>query len=770
MEVRGWIVHATWRLRRGEPVVVLHGRLEDGRAFRVEDDRTRPHFFATAEDAARLADEPEARIRETALRDLRGRPVVRVEAPLPAAATRLRERLREAGPEPLEADLPLPARLLVDRGLRVDVAIRGPAEPEPGTPGPRRRFANPELAPTEAEVALRTLSLDLETTPDASRILAGALVGCGVEEVHLLAGRPVAGAVTHDRERALLEALLARVAALDPDVLLGWNVVDFDLRVLARRCEALGLRCALGREGDPPRLLQGGFGGRGARAELSGRVVLDGIPLARDALRLPDFRLETVARAVLGRGKRIDNSARNKAAEILRMHREDPEALAAYNLEDARLVPEILAREGLLALAVERSRLSGMPLDRVGASVASFDRLYLPELRRRGFVAPSVRADRPPTPVRGGALLEPRPGLWRAVAVYDFQSLYPSLMRTFQLDPLAHARAGEDAVVAPGGARFAREGAILPEILERLAERRAAARARGDRHADQAIKIMMNALFGVLGTPGCRFFDPALANAITGFGQAVLGWTRDAFEAQGVEVLYGDTDSVFVKLPEHEPEPAQRLRAEALRAQAEAAVHARIRADHRLEPHLALRLERVFERLWLPRLRGGTGGSKKRYAGRVEGRLVTVGLESVRRDWPEVARRLQLGLLERLFADGELGPFVREVVTAVREGRLDAELVFAKRLRKGSVDRYTKSTPPHIRAARKAGIREGRLVRYVVTRRGPEPVRRGEPLPPDIDRGHYVERVLRPVAEAILAEVGLHFDDLVGRPRQLELL
>ncbi|MDX1650366.1 MAG: DNA polymerase domain-containing protein, partial [Myxococcota bacterium] len=474
--------------------------------------------------------------------------------------------------------------------------------------------------------------------------------------------------------------------------------------------------------------------------------------------------------AVLGRGKRIDPSARDKAAEILRLHREDPEALAAYNLEDARLVPEILEREGLLALAVERSRLSGMPLDRVGASVASFDRLYLPELRRRGYVAPSVGYDRPAASVRGGALLEPRPGLWRGVAVFDFKSLYPSLIRTFQLDPLAHATAGEDAVVAPGGARFAREGALLPQILERLAGRRAAARARGDRHADQAIKIMMNALFGVLGTPGCRFFDPELANAITGFGQAVLAWTRDAFEARGVEVLYGDTDSVFVRLGEEEDADRRASRAEALREEVEAAVHARIRADHRVEPHLALELQHVFERLWLPRLRTGPRGSKKRYAGWVDGQLVTVGLEAVRRDWPAVAARLQTGLLTRLFTDRELAPFVAEVVAAVREGRLDDELVYRKRLRKGSVDRYTKSTPPHIQAARKAGVREGRLVRYVITRRGPEPVRHGEPLPEDLDRRHYVERVLRPVAESILSEVGIHFDDLVGRPRQLDLL
>jgi DNA polymerase-2 len=193
-----------------------------------------------------------------------------------------------------------------------------------------------------------------------------------------------------------------------------------------------------------------------------------------------------------------------------------------------------------------------MQLDRVGASIASFDLLYLPELRRRGIVAPSV--DRSPSDerrsatVQGGALLDPQPGIFANVAVFDFKSLYPSLIRTFHLDPLAHARAGEGDIEAPNGARFSRGDAILPEVIERFMERREVAKGRGDRHADQAIKIMMNALFGVLGAASCRFFDPAIANAITGFGQRILHWSRDAFEQQGVRVLYGDTDSVFVQL------------------------------------------------------------------------------------------------------------------------------------------------------------------------------------------------------------------------------
>jgi len=64
----------------------------------------------------------------------------------------------------------------------------------------------------------------------------------------------------------------------------------------------------------------------------------------------------------------------------------------------------------------------------------------------------------------------------------------------------------------------------------------------------------------------------------------------------------------------------------------------------------------------------------------------------------------------------------------------------------------------------------GPVVRYLVTARGPEPVLPGRPLPPDVDRGHYVERVLRPVAEALLADMGSSFDEAVGNPSQLTLL
>jgi DNA polymerase elongation subunit (family B) len=219
---------------------------------------------------------------------------------------------------------------------------------------------------------------------------------------------------------------------------------------------------------------------------------------------------------------------------------------------------------------------------------------------------------------------------------------------------------------------------------------------------------------------------------------------------------------VFVQLaPDSDPEQ--------LRAAVEARIAARIEAEHGVPSQLELELEGVFEHLWLPRVRGGGKGSKKRYAGWQDGRLVVVGLEAVRRDWPDLAHRLQAGMLERLFTGRDPAPFVRDVVAELRAGARDAELVYVKRIRKGSLDRY-EANAPHVQAARKAGRVPGGVIRYVITRSGPEPVLPGRPLPPALDHAHYVEKVVRPVAESILEAIDSSFDAAMGEPEQMRLL
>jgi DNA polymerase-2 len=477
-----------------------------------------------------------------------------------------------------------------------------------------------------------------------------------------------------------------------------------------------------------------------------------------------------VARKVLGEGKIM--AGHGRAEEILHAWEHDLPRFVAYNLTDARLVLEILDELRLVELAVERSRLTGMPPDRVAASIASFDFLYLSELGRRKVVAPTVRASQEiDEPTAGGHVLEPEPGLYRNVLAFDFKSLYPSLIRTFQIDPLGHLpqpSPDDDPIVAPNGAAFGREPGILPRMLDDLFPRREAAKREGNAAASQAIKILMNSFYGVLGTPACRFYNPDLANAITSFGREILLWSKGRIEALGRRVLYGDTDSLFVLSGEESPEGARRV-GEELVAALNRELSEHVREKWKVESRLELEFETLYLRLMLPRVRGGTAGARKRYAGLVERegaeRVVFTGLEVVRRDWTALAKQVQTEIYGRLFADRPVEEYLEAMVARLRAGELDDLLVYRKALRK-PLREYTSTTPPHVAAARKMKEPPGRLISYVMTSGGAEPA--SERVSP-IDHEHYVQKQIRPVSEPVLELLGLDFDRVVGDDVQMDL-
>lgn len=767
---RGFILTPTYRLRGGRPEVHLYAVLESGPGL-IVDDRASPYFFVPLAAADRVRElVPAASVEPAGLASLGGEPVARVALGIPGDTPQARARLEAEGIACFEADVRFAYRYLMDRAVRGAFEVSGQWEPG-GRVG--RIYRNPALRPARWVPKLKVLAIDIETSAAGDALYSIALAGAGIERVLIVSDRHLEGAESFAGERQLLGRFLALVRELDPDVITGWNVVGFDLAFLLRRCRRAGLRCALGRTEDELDIRREATFTREPRAVVCGRQVLDALALVRGAfIRLDDYRLETAAQVLVGKGKLFGPVGREAAIEEAFRH--DPQRLVDYNLEDARLVLEILARTGLVELAVERSLLTGMQLDRVGAAIASVDALYLPALRERGRVAPSVgSADA--APIVGGLVLEPRPGLYENVLVLDFKSLYPSLIRTFNLDPLTLVPEGapladEDVVRMPNGAAFRRQPpGILPDLVARLATERERAKREGRKVAAHALKILMNSLFGVLGSPACRFFSPAIANAITTAGQYVIRRAAEAAAALGTEVIYGDTDSLFIHLGPGEPEQAL-ARGEQARAAIAAAVAAGIRRDFGCESTLELELEKLYRRFLLPEVRSGQGGSKKRYAGFAVGpgggeQLECVGLEAVRRDASEVCRRFQRELLDLVFHDRPVRDYVRTFVADLRAGRYDDLLAYRKAVRK-PLAAYTKTTPPHVRAARRAGGTEGRVVAYVITANGPEPVGHTT-APPDYQ--HYIDRQLRPVADSILGFLGTSFDELAGARHQLRL-
>ncbi len=676
-----------------------------------------------------------------------------------------RDRIRRMGGAVFESDVKPAERFLMERFITSAVRLEGPSVVRDGI----RHFRNPSIQAIDMRVALSMLSLDLETDGFDGPILSAAIATKDFNRVIVTGAGSDHDAIHFARdERTLLKELFAEIRSIDPDLIIGWNIVEFDLAVLERRARELHVDFAIGRAGERGRVLISSSARQPAIARVPGRVVLDGIASLKSAThRFDRYTLEHVSQKILGRGKKIA-SAVDAVTEIRRMHAKDKDALAAYNLEDCQLVLDIFNQLDLPGFVMERAKLTGLPMDRQGGSVAAFDHLYLPRLHRRGVVAPDVHQDVEMIASPGGHVLESAPGLYRDVLSFDFRSLYPSIIRTFRIDPLGLYQPGENPIPGEDGATFTRDTdrAILPALITTLHDERSRAMAQGNEALSRAIKILMNSFYGVLGTPGCRFFDSRLPTSITRRGHAIIERARVFFEEKHFRVIYGDTDSLFVHMSDSPTEEEARTRGKNLAGELTSTLADEIRNTLDLPSHLELKFESHYLRFLMPTTRGTARGSKKRYAGwtrKGDGELALVvrGLEAVRTDWTPLARRVQRELLRRVFSDEPYETWLEEITRALLRGELDAELAYTKMLRQGLDDYASESAPPHVRAAR---LRLGddqreREVTYVMTTQGPKPA--GDRSAPT-DHDHYLEKQIGPACDVVLTMLGTSFEKIAG--------
>lgn len=726
---------------------------------------------------ALLRGERGVELRPLGLCDFHHRPVLGLYCQQHRQLMNLETLLRNAGVDVFEADIRPPERYLMERFITAPVYFSG-------TPNHGGTLLEAQMKPApDYRPNLKLVSLDIETNAHGD-LYSIALEGCGERQVYMLG--PANGAaealdfqLDYCESRAqLLEALNRWLARHDPDAIIGWNLVQFDLRVLHEHAQRLKVPLRLGRDGDVMGWREHGGRNNHYFAAAAGRLIIDGIEALRSATwSFPSFSLENVAQTLLGEGKSIDNPYQRMDA-IDRMFAEDKPALARYNLKDCELVTRIFAKTELLTFLLERATVTGLPTDRSGGSVAAFTHLYMPLMHRQGFVAPNL-GERPPQASPGGFVMDSRPGLYESVLVLDYKSLYPSIIRTFLIDPVGLVegmRRPEDSASVPGfrGARFSRTRHCLPAIVERVWQGREAAKREKNQSLSQALKIIMNAFYGVLGSSGCRFFDPRLASSITLRGHEIMLKTRQLIEAQGYAVIYGDTDSTFVWLKGAHEEAAAAQIGRTLVQQVNQWWREHLQHEYGLQSALELQFETHFRRFLMPTIRGAEEGSKKRYAGlvtRADGseEMIYKGLETVRTDWSPLARQFQQELYLRIFHRQPYQDYVRDYVRRTLAGELDELLIYRKRLRRQLGD-YLRNVPPHVRAARIAdeyNDRQGRprqyqnggWISYVITVAGPEPL---ETRSAPIDYDHYVTRQLQPVADAILPFVRDDFSTLIG--------
>jgi DNA polymerase-2 len=648
---------------------------------------------------------------------------------------------------------------------------------------------NVRLKPGDYTPNFEVMSIDIETDYQNDALFSIAFVSQQVNKTLMIgAGLDSEYIEFVADEGALLKRWIEWVEKIDPDIFIGWNLVNFDFRLLQKKSQTLKIPLAIGRANSIPAWRKAQTDTEHYFISIPGRVVLDGIDTLKSATyNFASFALDSVGRELLGRGKLIQGQEKLdplfKAKEIKRQFHQDKTTLAAYNLEDCQLVWDIFEKADLINFSIERARLTGLEMDKVGGSVAAFDNLYLPRLHRKGFIAPNIGDYQGELSAPGGYVMDSKPGLHDSVLVLDYKSLYPSIIRTFKVDPYARIAAknaeASDVVEGFDGASFSKTENILPDIIADLWQARDRAKQEKNAALSQAIKIIMNSFYGVLGTSGCRIHDSRLTSSITKRSHEIILQTVKLIEAEGYEVIYGDTDSVFVSLHQ----ATDNTRAESIGNNLVGLINQywqdHLKQNYGIESYLEMEFETHFNQFFMPTVRGSEQGSKKRYAGLIDdgqgNRTIHYkGLETVRTDWTKLARIFQQNLYQLVFDGDEYGDYVRQTVDDLRTGKFDGQLIYRKRLRK-KLSEYVKNIPPHAQAAIKAEAifkqngspsryRNKSWIEYVITLSGAETL---ECQDSKLDYDHYIEKQLTPIADTILNAIGSSMEAVAGLQQDL---
>ena len=785
--MKGFIVSATHNTIDDKTIIRLFGRLENNRSF-VTTNTFTPYLFLRKEDAEKHTKLLVKYIIETTnLTTFKGEIVTKVIAQNQTDLNKFTEVLHKLGVETFEADVKPHTRFLIDHDIFGSIEIEG-------APQSSERidfvYEEPEILPVRESPPqqLKVLSLDTESSRDSGELFCIGLYGKQYEKTFLVTQNKekMKNVVSCASEEECLQKFQEEIIKEDPDIITGWNVIDFDLAYLRDKFRKYKIPFAIGRTNDEVRLrLESGFF-KSSTVDITGRQVLDAFNLIKDPYikeapsiknaSFESFSLESVAQAILGTGKLI--KGKNRHEEIKKLYEKNQQHLVDYNLLDCKLAFDILKKTAMLDLAVERSELTGMPLDRLGASVAAFDSLYIREARKNGLVSPTTRYAHKETGITGGYVKSSKPGIYHNVLVLDFKSLYPSIMRTFNIDPASLLDKPEkNAIESPNKVYFKNKEGILSALIEKMHIAREKAKKEKRELASYAIKIIMNSMFGVLANPNCRYYNYDMANAITHFGQMIIKLTGEQIEKKGYKVIYQDTDSCFVE----SALPLQKARTlgKELQNYINEFYQEYAKKEYLRKSYLELQFAKLYISFMIPAVRPTakakseeqTEGkaAKKRYAGLldIEGKeeLEIVGLEAIRGDWTEAAQEFQRELLLKVFHQEPPEKFIKSYIKEIREGKQDDKLVYRKSIRK-ELEEYTKTTPPHVKAARLLDKLDSNVISYYMTVEGPEPLQK---LTHKIDYDHYIKKQIAPIADQILSLFGKSLDDIQKNSKQKTL-
>ena len=595
-------------------------------------------------------------------------------------------------------------------------------------------ISHPSEGPFMELAPLRILSIDIECAgrkghfPEADKDpviqIANVLTVQGESEPRVrnvmtlgtcapIVGSEVSTFTTADGEAAMLRYWADFLRKTDPDVIIGYNILKFDLPYLIDRAKKLKVNefRYLGRiRSSPVKVRDTVFSSRayGTRESkeitMDGRIQFDLFTVIQRDHKLSSYSLNNVSATFLGEQK--EDVHHSCISDLFHGNEETRRRLAVYCLKDALLPQRLLDKLMYMYNYVEMARVTGVPLNMLltrGQSIKVFSQI-LRKARQKNLVVPALKGGGQQDGVafEGATVLEANQGYYKdPVATLDFASLYPSIMMAHNLcysTLLSHNMIPmmnpEDYTKTPSGQYFAKSSlckGILPEILEELLGARKRAKKDLKNAKDEflkgvlngrqlALKVSANSVYGFTGATVGKMPCLEISASVTAFGRDMIVHTKDLVtktycKANGYaydsEVVYGDTDSVMIKFGTPSLAESMKLGEEAAAFVSETFVK-------------PIKLE--FEKVYYPYLLI----SKKRYAGVLwtnpdsYDKMDTKGIETVRRDNCLLVRDLVTTSLQKMLIEKDVEgakAYVKQKVSDLLMNRLDmSHLVVTKEL------------------------------------------------------------------------------------------
>ncbi|MCU0642569.1 MAG: ribonuclease H-like domain-containing protein, partial [archaeon] len=409
--MKGFIIYSTYDIVDEKTQIQLFGKLENGQSF-VAINNFEPYFYIKEEDLKKIDKYLEKfKVEKTDFANFNGDKVAKIIAPNHRELNKLFQGIHSKV-DTYEADIKPHTRFLIDKNILSSLDIEGEhtsAEKIDCV------YKEPDISPvSEIKHKLKVTSLDIETTSKADKIICIGMHGEDYNKVFMVTDRELEHTISCKTEEEMLIKFKSEFLKLDPDVIIGWNVIDFDLKYIESAFSKYKIPFDIGRNNDRARLRIEASYMRSSSADIPGRQVLDGLQLIQDpflqqapTMRFSQFEsytLEDVSQVILGKGKLLKGNLR--CNELDRLYKENTKAshqkISDYNLNDCRLVYEILEKTDTISLAVERSELTGMTLDRITSSIAAFDSLYIREAKKHRIVSPTTRYGEKEERLKGG--------------------------------------------------------------------------------------------------------------------------------------------------------------------------------------------------------------------------------------------------------------------------------------------------------------------------------------------------------------------------------